>query len=221
MDLGTAIKKPTTDIKNLAIGAVLSIIPLVSALTIPGYMIRVANKTMNKDNSLPSFGDFGELVMDSLKYIVISIVYMIPAMIVFGFAVGSVIGAIIGAISPTGGDPSAAITNALLSSMATAGIFLVVGIILAIIGGIMALSGVMNYAKTKEFGKAFAFGEVLGNFFNGGFLIAVIVTLVIYIVAGIIGGLLLMIPLLGMILWVIILYMAEVAGMTILAEAYP
>lgn len=220
MDLGTAVKKPTTDVKNLAIGIILSIIPLVNVLTISGYLIRVANRTMNKDNSLPGFDNFGELVVDSIKYLVISIVYMIPALVVFLIAAGSMVAAIMNA-SMTTGDPSTAITNAVMASIGTAGILLIVGIILAILGAIMGLSGMLNYAKTKQLGKAFAVGEVLGNFFNVGFIIAVIVGIVLYIVAMVIGGLLMMVPVIGLILWFVILYMSEIAVITVLAEAYP
>jgi len=220
VDLGTAIKKPTTNVTNLVIGIILSIIPLVNLLTISGYLIRVANRTMNKDDSLPGFDNIGELVVDSLKYLVISIVYMIPAMIVIGLAAGSVISAVLGA-SMAGGDPSTAITNAIMGSIGTAGILFLVGIILAILGAVMVISGMLNYAKTKQFGKAFAVGEVIGNFFNTGFIIAMIVGIVLYSVAGIIGGLLMMIPVIGFILWFVVFYMAQVAVITVVAEAYP
>ena len=81
MDIGTAVGKPFSNIKTLVIGIILMIIPVVNILTIPGYLIRIANRTMNNDNSLPGFGNFGELIIDSIKYIIISIVLMIPAMI--------------------------------------------------------------------------------------------------------------------------------------------
>ena len=96
MNIGAAIGKPFGNIKTLIIGLILMIIPIINILTIPGYLIRVANRTMNNDNTLPSFGNFGELIVDSIKYIVISIVMMIPAMIVLFIALGSII---IGAIS--------------------------------------------------------------------------------------------------------------------------
>ena len=63
MDLGVAFKKPFSNITNLIIGIILSLIPIINVLTIPGYLLRVAKKTMSKDKSLPNFSNFGELLL--------------------------------------------------------------------------------------------------------------------------------------------------------------
>ena len=214
MNIGAAIGKPFGNIKTMIIGIILMIIPIINILVIPGYLIRVANRTINNDNTLPSFGNFGELIVDSIKYFVISVVMMIPAMIVLFFALGSVI------ISTISADAISALNTALLSGstvalqeqltilflagMSAGAAFIVLGVILAVIGMILIISGIMNYAKTRQFGKAFAIKENLRNFFTGNFLIAIIVSIVLSIVlaviVGILMGLAILIP--GVGIWI-------------------
>ena len=231
MNIGAAIGKPFGNIKNLVIGLILMIIPVVNALTIPGYLIRVAGRTMNNDNTLPNFGNFGELIIDSIKYIVISIVMMIPAMIVLFIALGSLV---IGAISAAAMSGSTEmvqqeLTTVILGGLAAASGLIVLGIILAVIGMILIISGVMNYAKTRQFGKAFAIKENLRSFFTGSFLIAIIVSIVLAIIlafiVGIMIGLAALIPAVGiwiaLIITVIFDFVIMVMIYSLLGDGYP
>jgi len=223
VDIGTAVGKPFSNIKNLVILIILQIVPLVNILTVPGYMIRVANKTMNNDNSMPGFDNIGELIVDSLKYLVISVVYMIPAMIVIGMALGSVIMSIVNAslVVGTPAEAEAMVLTAITEGMATMAGLILLGVILSVLAAILIVSGIMNYAKTKQFGKAFAVVENLKNFFTGSFIVAIIVAIVISIVTGIIMGLLMLIPIIGFILALAIVVAANVVQISILAEGYP
>jgi hypothetical protein len=145
MDFGTAIKKPFSNITNLVIGIILMIIPIVNILSIPGYLLRVAKKTMDGDKTLPGFGNFGELVVNSIKMIIVGIVYGIIAAIV----------AIILALIPFIGPVLAAIWY--------------------IIFMFILYSATMALAKTGSLGKAFAFKDVAKKAMKVDFIIAVIV----------------------------------------------
>ncbi len=231
MNIGAAIGKPFGNIKNLIIGIILLIIPVVNVLTIPGYLIRVAGKTMNNDNTLPSFGNFGELIIDSIKYLVISIVLMIPAMVVLFIAVGSIVISAISAAAMAGSTDmiQQELTTVILGGLAAASGLIVLGVILAVLGMILIISGVLNYAKTRQFEKAFAIKENLRNFFTGSFIIAIIVAIVLSIVlaiiVGIITGLVAFVPDVGFWLVLIIMTIFEfvlaVIAWTIMAEGYP
>ncbi len=231
MNIGTAIGKPFGNIKSLIIGIILMVIPIVNILTIPGYFIRVANRTMNNDNTLPSFGNFGELVVDSIKYIVISIVLMIPAMIVLFIALGPIVIGAISAAAMAGSTEMVQeqLTTLILGGLAAASGLIVLGVILAVIGMILIISGIMNYAKTRQFGKAFAIKENLRNFFTGKFIIAIIVAIVLSIVLAFIVGLitsaLMFVPTvgiwIGLIIMIIFYFVVGVMIWSLLAEAYP
>ncbi len=149
MDIGTAISKPFSNIKNLVIGIILMLIPLVNILTIPGYLLRIARKTMAKDNSLPGFDNFGELVVDSLKLIVVGIVYAI----------------IVG------------IVMAILMFIPYVGPLL--GFIWYIVAVFIVLSAMMTLAKTGSIGAALGIPSVAKRAANGGFIVSVIVGAII------------------------------------------
>jgi len=229
VDIGAALGKPFGNIKNLVIGIILMLIPIVNILTIPGYMIRVANRTMSKDNSLPGFDNFGELVVDSIKYIVIGIIYLIPSLVVFAIALGSVFMSVLNAATLTGAPEAAQaqVMQAIGSGLAAAAGLVVLGIIVAILCAILAVSGIMNYAATKQFGKAFAIMENLKNFFTGGFIVAIIVAIVLWIVVsavlGMIAGALALagVAIVGTVIMIIVIYALDVALISLLAEGYP
>lgn len=142
--------KPFSNIKNLVIGIVLMIIPIVNILTIPGYMLRVAKKTMSGDNSLPGFGNFGELVVDSIKAIVVGIVYGIIITIVL-----------------------------FILMLIPYGIGAVLGFIWYIVAIFMLLSAMMTLARTGSIGAALGVPSVLKRVANGGFIASVIVGAII------------------------------------------
>ncbi len=82
MNFGVAFGKPFSNVKNLLIGLVLTLIPVVNFFTIPGYFLRLANHTMNKNNALPGFENFGELVVNSLKSWVVVVGYILLSIVV-------------------------------------------------------------------------------------------------------------------------------------------
>ena len=230
MNIG-AVGKPFGNIKTLIIGLILMVIPIINILIIPGYLIRIANRTMNNDNALPNFGNFGELIVDSIKYFVISVVMMIPAMIVLFIAIGSLVISAISAAAMSGSTEMVQqeLTTVILGGLAAASGLIVLGVILAVIGMILIISGIMNYAKTRQFGKAFAIKENLRNFFTGSFLIAIIVSIVLAIIlafiVGLIMGLAVLIPDVGiwiaLIITVIFDFVIMVMIYSLLGDGYP
>ncbi|MFA4854970.1 MAG: DUF4013 domain-containing protein [archaeon] len=149
MDFGTAIGKPFSNITNLVIGIVLMIIPIVNILTIPGYLLRVAKKTMDGDKKLPGFGNFGELVISSIKMIVVGIVYGIIGMIV----------AFILMLIPFVGA--------------------VLVIIWYIVLTFIIYAAMMTLAQTNDIGAALGIPTVTKKALKGSFIIAVIVAAIV------------------------------------------
>ncbi len=159
MNIGAAIGKPFSNIKNMVIGIILLIIPIANILTIPGYLLRIANRTMNGDHSLPGFENFSELIVNSIKAIVVGLAYGIIAAIV----------AFILMLIPFVGPALA--------------------LIWYIVFMFIALSAFMALAKTGDLGAAFGFGEVFNKAKSGDFIVAVIVGAVIaFLIALIVGA---------------------------------
>jgi len=204
MDYGNAISGALEYTKDALVGKwmqwiILAVLSLVQAFTLSlipllsGYVVRVlAGKT-----PAPEVDDWVGLFVDGWKLNIISLVYMLPAIIVFLLFGG--LGAIgIIASEAAGGDP-AALGAAVLSII---GGFLIAGII-AIILAFIALFAILRFAHTGSMGEAFHFSAILehiGRLGWGTWIIAVIVLLVAAFVYGFVVGIINMIPLLGFII---------------------
>ncbi|MDV4343997.1 DUF4013 domain-containing protein [Methanoculleus sp. YWC-01] len=173
---------------SLVQGLTLSLIPLLS-----GYSVRV----LSGKEPAPEVDDWVGLFVDGWKLNIISLVYMLPAIIVFLLFGG--LGAIgIIASEAAGGDP-AALGAAVLSII---GGFLLAGVI-AIILSFIALFAILRFAHTGSMGQAFAFSAILehiGKLGWGTWIIAVIVLIVVAFVYGFVVGIINMIPFLGFII---------------------
>ena len=208
MEYGTVISRAFEYTKDALIGKwmhwiILAVLSLVQSLTLSliplltGYSVRV----LSGKTPAPEVDDWVRLFVDGWKLNIITLIYLIPAILVFLIFGGiGVIGVLAG--EAAGGDP-ATIGAAALSVL---GGILIAGII-AIIMAFIALFAIMRFARTDSFGEAFNFSAILnhiGKLGWGTWIIAVIILLVIAIVYGFIVGLLANIPFIG---WLIILFL--------------
>lgn len=92
IDYVEALKRPFQDTKNLIIGTLLGIIPLIN-FTVIGYTL--TSTGLSKDHqdkeTLPEWSDYVELFMKGLKSVLIGISFFLPAALVIFATVGSVI----------------------------------------------------------------------------------------------------------------------------------
>ncbi|KUK00869.1 MAG: Uncharacterized protein XD44_1061, partial [Methanobacteriaceae archaeon 41_258] len=85
--VGEALDYPGSDLNKVLI---LGILNLISFLIIPvflvvGYNLRVLKATIAGFDELPDFDEWGDMLIDGLKVLVVGIVYMlIPIIIIFG-----------------------------------------------------------------------------------------------------------------------------------------
>ncbi len=208
MEYGTVISRAFEYTKDALIGKwmhwiILAVLSLVQSLTLSliplltGYSVRV----LSGKTPAPEVDDWVRLFVDGWKLNIITLIYLIPAILVFLIFGGiGVIGVLAG--EAAGGD-LATIGAAVLSVL---GGIMIAGII-AIIMAFIALFAIMRFARTDSFGEAFNFSAILnhiGKLGWGTWIIAVIILLVIAIVYGFVVGLLASIPILG---WLIVLFL--------------
>ena len=223
MQIVEAFQKPLKDLKTLAIGILVSIIPVINVLFLPGYLIRVARNTMTGNQSMPEWKELGNMVADSLKLMVIGLVYALPGLVVLFVALPSItvwaslVNFIAMVVSGNAGNNMQSVIIAGIA--AGAGLFLF-AILLLVAGGIGSTSAVLMYAKTSQLSSAFKFKEIYGNFFKGQFLKALAVVLVLSIVISIAKEILVFIPVLGILIYLLILFPMAVAFQSLLADAY-
>jgi hypothetical protein len=194
VDFMGAIKRPFTDVQTLVIGIIIGLIPIVNLL-LPGYLVGLANDTMNKKRTLPkwNFGNIVDYIIKTIMVIIIGIVYMIIPAIVLLVAAGAVMMQMLPSITGGGAvDPTM-----LMTSFMTGGIFVLIGGLLAIVAMIMASMGVMFYVKSNNLMAAFNFNGIIKKVLTGTYWITLIVGAIITFVLMIIAGLIAIIPIVG------------------------
>jgi len=181
----------------LIIATILLGIPLM------GYSLKV----LRGEKPAPEVTDWGTLFIDGIKYIIISIIYAIPAFIVLFLTVGV---SVLGAMS---GDPTAAMAavGGMLVGML---VFLIVMIIIAV----FEIIGIVRFARTGSIGEAFNFGAILATIGKIGwvpYIIALVVLIVVGIIFGIVVTIIMMIPILGF-----LIYLCLIAPWTLFITRY-
>jgi hypothetical protein len=150
------------------------LIPLiVAAILLNGYMIEIVRRVIRGEpNVLPEWDNWGVLLTDGLKMLVIEIVYALPMIIV-----SLCLSIPIGALSENAQGVSSAL-SAILSCIT---------ILYTIAMTLVLPAAVGFFADTGDLGAAFRFGEVFRLVRNN--FSTYLVTLVMSWVASLIGGL--------------------------------
>jgi len=196
-----AIKRPFQDLKKLAIGVVLTIIPVVN-LVVMGYVLQNAKSAMKKNYKLTEWGNWWGLFVTGLLALVISVVYAIPFLVVLFFTVGTAI--VQRAVMPMG----------TLTNLPTLGAGFVVALIFGLITAYFTPAAVLNYVTKNKFSAAFEFSEIKKRVFKTEYLAA-------WLVGGIYGGVVFMvlsfIPVIGILLGA---FVVQLTFYTMVAEAW-
>lgn len=171
-------------IKTVIIGGVLTFFGflLLPIFIVQGYVIRVMRTTIAGESSPPEFGDWGTLLVEGLKAWVIGVVYMLVPLIVAFVTVGGSMGAMM-----TGGRMGSAVGAAgMLGGLA-------VTTVLMVVFGYFAVAAIVLFAREGEFGAAFDFEQLRAVALNTDYAISWLVSVAVFIVAGIVTG----IPVIG------------------------
>ncbi len=185
MDFEKAIKRPFLDMKSWIIGCALNLVPIVNFFSV-GYTIEAAKLTLKNKNTLPEWKNWGDLFMQGLFTTLISLIYLVPALICFlivGITVVKTLLPIIGfgTMGPT-------MMRQILPRIGTGIFFFSIGAVLALAAIYLLPAAVLGYASTNKFGEAFNFSKVLQKAFRGKYALAFLVTALIHIVLGLILG---------------------------------
>ena len=171
----------------------LIIATILLGIPLAGYSLKI----LKGDRPAPEVDDWGTLFFDGIKYIIIILIYMIPAMIVLFVVVGA---SALGTMSSNPSVAMAALGNMLFGLLLFA--------VIALITAIFAIIGAVRFARTGNMGEAFNFSEILGTIGKIGWLpyiIALVVLVVVQIIIGIVVSIIMMIPYLGFIIYICLL----------------
>lgn len=181
----------TPDLMTLAAGfGVAMVLAVLLSAFYAGYTLKI----LRGETPLPPVTGFSVLFTDGIRYMVIQLIYMIPAIAVFCITVlPAFLTMMTSGIAYEGYEPGFGLIMGMMG-----GILLTV--IVAFILGLFALVAVVRFARTGAMGEAFNFSEILatiGKIGWGTYILALIImTILVFIVSLILG----MIPIIGGIL---------------------
>ncbi len=148
-------------------------------LTIPllGYSLKV----LRGEKPAPEVDGWGTLIIDGIKYAVISIIWVIPCFIIAMVVIGAGVAAYV--MNPA----------ALLEIIGGVLIGVIVLLVVAIITGLFATIGVIRFARTGRMGEAFNISAILEDIRKIGwvnYILAMVVIIIVELVFfGVIEGL--------------------------------
>ena len=200
MEIGKSVGESFEYAKEGLVGKwakwVLLIISCIIFPLILGYMMRIYRGVKPS----PELNEWGGMFIDGIKLLIVGIIYAIPILIVEFAVIGSAGVAFLVALSNPMADPNA------LTGLIGAVLFgVVILVLVAIIIEMIAIIGMVRFARTNSFGQAFNFGAIfaiIGRIGIGTYIVALIV---IAIIVGIIEVICWLIPYVGFVLLIIIL----------------
>jgi hypothetical protein len=190
MDYGNMIGESFAYAKDALVGkwmqwVLLLIATILLSIPLMGYTLKV----LRGEKPAPEVTGWGTLIIDGIKYLIISLIWAIPALIIFFLMLGSMIGALMS------GNTSAA-----MGLIGGAIVGFIVFIIVAIITGLLATIGIIRFARTGSMGEAFNFGAILETIGKIGWVSYFIAILIIGIIICVIEFICMAIPYVGMLL---------------------
>ncbi|MFA5303253.1 MAG: DUF4013 domain-containing protein [Candidatus Nanoarchaeia archaeon] len=164
------------------LAAIAVFIPIVGALLLMGLSIRIISNSINQHDEIPKvFGNFGNDVMNGLKYMLFGFILMIPFMAIFA-------GSLNGIISASMSNDISSMTDIALSM----GVLWILILVLTFAYILVVPALTANYAKEQKFGAFFeinkAFSIVFGDF--GAYLKMIGINFLYSIAIGFISGIL-------------------------------
>lgn len=180
MDIGKSFSYVFEDeqwVSKVLIGGLILFIPFAN-FAVAGYMIKTAqNVAQGHARPLPEWGEFGDHFMRGLYWLVIALVYSLPA-ILLGLVFSCLFG---GAASSVESESGAGALGLLMLC------FMPLFLLVTLGGSLLSYSALLRYAATGQLNEAFKFGAVVAGVRNhlGDWLML----LVVAILAGVVSGL--------------------------------
>jgi hypothetical protein len=133
---------------------VILLLPLaiISLLLLIGYLVQVLQSAARKEESAPAFTGWGSLLINGLKWLAVTIAYLLPMITMFVIAI---------VIKSSGGVVISRVVAAVAFVIALASIFLVP-------------AAWTNVALTDRLGSAFEFRNIIDAALTGRYIIAVV-----------------------------------------------
>jgi len=157
---------------NFIIGTALTfanfVLPIVPALFVSGYTLRVMRQAIEgQESTLPAWDDWGKLITDGLRMTLVSLVYLLPAGLLFigGWGLYMIVSFTVPFLMSTGGSEQATSASAGLAVLAIFGSFAIMvfsmflGSLLLVLGAIPLPVATGHFVAQDKVGAAFRVRE--------------------------------------------------------------
>jgi hypothetical protein len=221
MDFATMLSDSFDYTKEAIVGKwmqwfLLVIATILLCLPLLGYTLKV----YRGEKPAPEVSDWGTLFVDGIKYVIVSLVWAIPLLILFIVLIGAALWSFISTNAVSGsvvssGNPAVV--------MGTLGVYLIVVIIVAFLTVFFSTIGIIRFARTGSMGEAFNFREIaatIGKIGWGSYILALIVLFVAMVVVEIVITILGMIPVLGIIIQLVFIAPVSLFEARYLSQVY-
>lgn len=200
MDLGKTIGDSFEYAKEGLVGKwakwILLIISCIIFPLIMGYVMRIYRGVQPS----PELNEWGDMFIDGIKLFVVAIIYAIPIIIVEFAVIGSAGIAFLTALSNPMADP-----NAVMALIGAVLFGVIILVLVAIIIELIAIIGMVRFARTNSFGQAFNFGAIFATIGRIGIASYILALIVLAIIVGIIEVICWLIPYVGFVILFILL----------------
>ncbi|GAB6861816.1 DUF4013 domain-containing protein [Haloplanus litoreus] len=181
---------------------------LVPVVFVAGYLVRVLRATMHGDDAPPQFDDWGDLAGDGVRALAIVLGYgILPAVLL---AVTAVFAGLVAGPGPRSG-------------LLVGGVVLVGGLLALVLGLLAAYivpAAVANYAERGRLSAGFAVGDLRPVLTSGTYATAWLLGFVVVFGAGVVTGLLSVVPLVGTFVGAFVSFYAMAAAYYIVGHAW-
>lgn len=181
---GDALRFPLAGdegVKSVIIGGVLLFLSflLIPVLPVYGYFVRAAKAGYEESEEAPAFEEWGELLVDGVKVLVIGIIYfLIPTIVLV--AGGVVTG--LGAMASDPGAPPSAVASGV---GVVGGLLFLVTVVLYLIALYVYPAAIVSLSRDGDIAAAFDFSSILNAAFSADYFVAGVLAILLSIVVGV------------------------------------
>jgi len=205
--LDDALAFPFSDdewVITMLIGGVLTFFSwlLLPAFILQGYFLKVARQAAAGEDGHPSFENYGKLLVDGLKAMVIMLVYQLIPLVVF-------IAVFVSSFAAIGME------NEALGGVGVVTMLLgiLVYMVLATVFGYIGTAGIMNFAVTGKMGAAFDVETLKTVALSKEWVVAWLFVFVVQLIVNVVFGVIGLIPLIGLLLLLLLPFVMVYVGM--------
>lgn len=196
-------------LKTILIGGALGLLAvlIVPGVLLLGYFVRVLRSAEADEETPPTFGDWGDLLVDGLKALAIILVYSLVPLVVLAVTVGgTVVAALAGDVRP------GAIAGAMLG--------FAVGGFLWLVASYVIPAALASFASADRIGAAFDATVLRGVLLDGRYATGWLIALLLFVVGGVIVGVLNVVPFLGFVAGAFVNFYVGVAAAYLYGHAF-